>query len=266
MKTLFGCGTAMHTRRGQSALWRWWFYYRPYKDLFGATHYAFNNDGHDNLPTENFIQKHPGEQQPIPPLAEDLLTMIYWQNTLGRSGLYAYPGFWRSVLVLAQIAKAQEFDRLIFVEWDFFIISETMMREIGSTTTGLMTYWVPKYNLPESAFIFCGRDQLETLEQTCLHVLSLKQLGKEHGAEFIIPWTDVRKHRVGDRYPEHLQSIPLDADYCAQVPISKAIHKHELIPLVSEKCLRCGTTLAFNRAGLLACPVCSPTCEKTILD
>lgn len=255
MKTLFGCGTAMHTSQGQSGLWRWFYYYRAFQSLFRATHYATNNDGCENLPIEPFVRRYPGERQ-IPPLSQDQLSLIYWPAPLPHR-LYDCPGYCRTVSTLARIALEQDFDKLIYVEWDFWILSEAMMREIADIQHGLVTYWSPRYGFGESNLIICGRDQLDILRRSA-DESSKSNLTKTEIPEWSWPWTEVRKHREGDRYPEVTDSLPRSADYCGQLPGSHAIYNRSIIRLAWELCPRCGVRVERDLRHCLACPDCHP--------
>lgn len=257
MKTLFCCGTATQTGQGQSGLWRWWFYYRPFKEQFGATHFAVNNDGNVNLPTETFVKLHDGTK-PIDPLSEDQLNLIHWPNSLPRQSQYACPGYYRSVSTLTRVAMEQGFDKLVYVEWDFWVLAEEMMREIACVDHGLIAYWVPFYVFPECNIIVCAKDQFKALKDKSDQLGAKTDMTAETIAEITFPWTEVRKHRVGDRYPEHTDLLPLDVEYCAQLPNTQLVHKRKLVRLAWETCQKCGGKIEFNAKGVLSCRVCHP--------
>jgi len=257
VKTLFCCGTATQTSQGQSGLWRWWYYYRPLKDLFGATHYAVNNDGNVNLPNERFVKLHDGTK-PIDTLNEDQLNVIHWPTSLPRKSQYACPGYYRSVSTLADIAVRQNFDKLVYIEWDFWVLSTEMMREIARVEHGLIAYWVPFYVFPECNIIVCGKDQMKCLKVYSDRLGAKEDMTAETIAEVTFPWTEVRKHRIGDRYPEHTDLLPMGAEYCAQLPNTQVVYKRNLVRLAWELCPDCGGKIEFNEKGVLSCRACHP--------
>jgi len=257
MKTLFCCGTATHTGQGQSGLWRWWYYYRPLKEVFGATHYAVNNDGNTNLPNETFVKMHEGEK-PINALSEDQLNFVYWSSSLPRKDQYNCPGYYRSVSTLIDIAIQQDFDKFIFIEWDFWVLGSEMVREISQIKQGLIAYWVPHYIFPECCIIVGGRDRMKAAKEAADRMGSTESITAKTIAEVSFPWTEVRKHRIGDRYPEFTELLPLDAEYCAQLPNTQVVHNRKLDRLAWSLCKQCGGKIEFNMSGVLSCRICNP--------
>lgn len=260
MKSLLCCGTAFHTRRGQAALWRWFYHYRPLLDEFGATHQAVCNDGNRNLPVETFVKIHSGLNPSL--LTPSHLHVLTWPTSLGRVDLHTYPCFWRNVYTLTRVARDQGFDKLIYIDWDFWVISREMMHEIRALKSGLTTYWVPRYGFPESSVFVCCSDMYQRLEDSALDALRKPVCLKSDICEVTIPWTRVITSRVGDRYPEFGSPLPAEADYCAQLPVSWAIHEGAIKSLATETCSACGADLVFFPSGVLGCERCgNPTLE-----
>lgn len=223
---------------------------------FGATHFAVNNDGRTNLPNEQFVRLCDGTEN-IPSFSQDQLTVIHWSDALPRIDQWTCPGYYRSLYTLARCAKEQNFDKLIYCEWDFFVLNRAMMEEIAAIDHGLIAYWVPRYLFAESNLIICGKEHFQVLLDAAV-TNSDKALTTETIAENSFPWTEVRKHRVGDRYPEFREDIPLNADYCAQVPVDMTVLNGTLTRLAWQLCSACGSKIKFDKKGILGCPECEP--------
>jgi hypothetical protein len=159
---------------------------------------------------------------------------------------------------MAKAAKDQGFDKLIYAEWDFWIISEDMLREIASIDHGLVGYWVPRHMFVESNLLVCCSDQFDVLAEVAQSIGAKKDCKAEDIAEFSFPWTEVRKNRTGDRYPEFAKEIPIGADYCAQLPLSQVIHRKSLMQIAQQKCPKCAGNITFDYNGVLACAKCEP--------
>ena len=159
---------------------------------------------------------------------------------------------------MADIAVRQGFDKLVYIEWDFWVLSTEMMREISQITSGLIAYWVPFYVFPESNIIVCGRDQMKALKVYSDRLGAKEDMTADTIAELTFPWTEVRKHRVGDRYPEYTDRLPMDVQYCAQLPNTHAVYNRGLVRLAWDSCRQCSGKIEFNAKGVLACRACYP--------
>jgi hypothetical protein len=255
MKVLFCCGVATHASLGQSSLWRWWYYYRPLKELFGATHYAVSNEGDTNLPTELFVKLHKGDAV-IGALSENQLNIVYWPEILPRKSRYINPGYHRHVSALVRIALEQDFDKIVYIEWDFWVLAREMMREIARINHGLITYWSPLYAFPDCNIIICCKDRFQALKTASDEAREKTNATSADIPELCFPWTEVRKHRVGDRYPEKSDVLPLTAEYCAQMPNTHVVHEHKLVSLAQSLCRQCGSVIVFDAVGVLKCSNC----------
>lgn len=219
MKTLFWtgslCGSAFH---GQAAVWRWWNYYRQHAGALGVTHWGVFNDGPKNLPEEFFVDKQEGSG-PLRPFERNKLNFVFHVEHLGRRSVHQIPGFWRNLLTALRVCREQEFDRFVLVEYDCLILSPEMLYEVGQTATGLTCYWCPMYSIPETSVVICGKDRFQRTEEQARAVFNKENAGSDDRFEVAMDWTEVRKHRKGDRYPESTRAVPPDADYVCQMPI-----------------------------------------------
>jgi hypothetical protein len=216
MKTLLWTGAAMGLpTHGQSIVFRWWNYYRVHREAMDVTHFAAFNDGDKNLPVELFVRmQNANSPASYDPFSENCLNLVYWPDHIG----FGDPpnlhrrGFWRNVFKAVEVCQQQDFDRMILIEADTLIMGPDMLFEIGKTTTGATAYWCPAHGIPESSICIFGKDKFQALAD-----FASDERRRDKGFESGMDWTEVRKHRVGDRYPEWTQSIPTNAEYCVQV-------------------------------------------------
>ena len=218
MKTLFWTGSACASpRHGQARVWRWWYYYQPHQAALGVTHWAVFNNGDTHLPVEAWATRHDASL-PLPELCEKKLHVIYHAPELKRADVHNYDGFWRNLQSALRVCAEQAFDRFIQIEGDAYILNPNLFIEIGGTTSGLVTYWSPGHNIPESAIVICSADHFKRLAEV-VDAIRAKSGGCTAADRFEVaaPWTDIRKDRKGDRYPEFGPSVPADAQYCTQL-------------------------------------------------
>ncbi len=219
MKTLFWTGAVTgSSTHGQAAIWRWWNYYRAHESALGITHWAVFNDDYRNLPVEFFVTAQDGDGA-ITTFAANRLNLVFYKEHLGRRSAHLFPGFWRNLLTAIRVCKEQDFGRFILCEYDCFILSADMLYEIGVTHSGLVTYWCPTYGIPESAIVICGKDKFDRLEEQARSLQAKENPGENDRFEVAMDWTEVRKHRKGDRYVETNRLVPMDAEYHCQLPV-----------------------------------------------
>lgn len=219
MKTLFWTGSlAGSAFHGQARFWRWWYYYRQHAGALGITHWAVFNDGPLNPPVEFFVDRHNGDGD-IAAFKENRLNYVSWNEHLGRRDVHQIPGFWRNLLGALRVCREQGFERFIQVEADCLILSADMLYEVGNTKSGAICYWCPHYEMPESAVIVCGQDRFARFEEQARAIFSKTSCGPEDRFETAMDWTEIRKNRKGDRYPEFTSNVPNDADFVVQLPI-----------------------------------------------
>lgn len=196
--------------------------------------------------------------KPIPVLSEDQLNLVFWPNSLPRRGRFDCPGYYRSLNTMARIALEQNFDKLIYVEWDCWVLSTEMMREIARIDHGLIAYWSPSYLFPECNLIVAGKDQFSALKLVSERFRSKEVAVFEDVPEKAILWTEVRKHRVGDRYPDWESKLPLNVEYCAQLPNTEIVYNGKLVQLAQALCFQCGERMELNEVKIVSCRTCHP--------
>ncbi|MEJ0044774.1 MAG: hypothetical protein WDN04_00360 [Rhodospirillales bacterium] len=74
--------------------------------------------------------------------------------------------------------------------------------------------WCEKHQFPEIAIQVIGADQLASLAAFARAPYAAL-VGKLH--EWLLPYTEVERGMVGDRYGEGGEEVPRDADFACQV-------------------------------------------------
>lgn len=219
VKTLGWTGSVCSSpQHGQQAIWRWWNYYQQHGEALGITHWGVFNDGPDNLPVEWFVNKWDATKG-VGTFEPNRLNLVHWPEKLGRTNVHHVPGFWRNLLGALTVCRDQGFDRFVLLEHDCFVISAELLFEIGRTASGMVCYWCPAYGMPETSIVICGKDRYQrTIEQAqcLLEKVNPTELDR---FETAMDWTEIRKQRKGDRYPEVGRAFPADAEYLCQLPI-----------------------------------------------
>lgn len=139
---------------------------------------------------------------------------VRFQEGLGRKALCDYPGWWRSFMFAAKYATRYGFDKIIHIESDSFLLSTSIIEHVNALQTGWVSFWCPKWHIPETSIQVICADQLP-------HYYAYAQqsytplIGKL--IENLLPFTWVECNFKGDRYGEYRTELPLDADYASQI-------------------------------------------------
>ena len=132
----------------------------------------------------------------------------------GQESFKKHWGWWRSFLFSLTIARRYGCRKIIHIESDAFVLSPSMVDYINSRRAGWTTFWCPRYKMPESAIQVIVEDQFPAMQK--LAATAVRKLAKKM-AEFRLPFTHLNRSFVGDRYGEHLPSIPDEADFACQI-------------------------------------------------
>ena len=232
IKTLvFATSYMRDAQAWKSRYQRWFQYYR--QSPLGQLPLTLIDDGSPFPPDDPVVNLQIAGNSPD--IKSGYLNIIRFPDNLGRSSLANYPGWWRSFLFSAVLAKQQGFNRIIHIESDAYILSERFYDRLLSTERGWTTFWLPTYQLPETAIQIIGEDQFDNMLSVWEHPELNLAL-----AENILPFTCVDKSMKGDRYSEFKRNrwifrsqkfdrfplfktdlffapIPKDADFATQV-------------------------------------------------
>jgi hypothetical protein len=142
------------------------------------------------------------------------ITLFHFNTHLGRISTFDFPGWHRSFVFGALYAEALNAERVIHIESDAFVISARANAWLLNFVDGWGSLWSARYNVPEMAIqVAAGsglRDLAEFARQPYAHLR-----GRAH--ETALPFTEVHRGLLGDRYGELRTIIPPDADYVTQI-------------------------------------------------
>jgi hypothetical protein len=148
------------------------------------------------------------------------VVIAHYQDNLGRQGVYVYPGWYRSFMFSCIYAKQYNYNKIIHIESDAFILSSRMKQHINQFSEGWETYWCPKYQTPETAIQVIAGSSVEVF---C--TISNEPYSKFSGipadpnnsqGSSYLPYS-VNKNFVGDRYGENASPVPDSSDYACQI-------------------------------------------------
>ncbi|HIE73215.1 MAG TPA: hypothetical protein EYQ06_02905 [Flavobacteriales bacterium] len=130
-------------------------------------------------------------------------------------------GWWRSFCAALNIAEEYNYEKIVHIESDAFLISKRVFDHIDSLKTGWTAFWANKYYFPESCIQVICKDQFDSFRDfaSC----GYHELSKKGKAEKIIPFTDVERRFLGDRYGENVDEQMEGLDYFCQTKLDTII-------------------------------------------
>ena len=123
-------------------------------------------------------------------------------------------GWWRSFNMSLKIAQEYDYEKIVHIESDAYLISRRVFDYIDGLKSGWTAFWAPKYYFPESSLQVICKDQFGIFEEfvDC----GYQKLSTYGLAEKIIPFTHVEKKFLGDRYGETVRDQFKGLDYFCQ--------------------------------------------------
>ncbi len=125
-----------------------------------------------------------------------------------------FPGWYRSFSFACLNAIERNFDKIVHIEADAFLISHRAVSYFNATQAGWTALWCPHHTLPESTLQIICQDQFPRA------VAFLEQPYRSHLSqpiETLLPFTHVETNLAGDRFGEFSDHVPRDADYASQL-------------------------------------------------
>ncbi len=212
MKSLLFCTSYAGTAEAWSARYRKWLDFFT-RSALERDQILLVDDGSPLLPSWRGVK----QLQVLPERQPSEKTVLFhFENNLGRAGVCNYAGWFRSFAFAATYARKYGFNKVIHVESDCFLYSQRIIEFINGLSSGWTALWCPRWKFPETCIQIICEDQLEAYAR--LASISYADELADKPIEFMLPFTDVRKDFVGDRYGEYLQWVPEDADYGCQIP------------------------------------------------
>lgn len=232
MKTLLFCTSYAADAETWSARYRRWVDFCLDGKL---THdqLLLVDDGSPQLPSWRglkTLQELP-DRQP-----SEKMVLFHFGNNLGRGGVVDYAGWFRSFTLAAVYARKYGFEKVVHVESDSFVFSRRMVDYINRLSTGWTTFWCPRWNFPETCIQVICQDQLESYAHLAEIPYASQLAGKP--IEMLLPFTQVRKDFVGDRYGEYAQWLPDKIDFACNIPEEwpiEAVENDEALELATPE-------------------------------
>lgn len=149
-------------------------------------------------------------------LKQDKLFVQSYEKHYDRTAHLEYPYCWRALYFARDLFQENDYDKVIFMNNDSFIISKEMMNFVRDFKSGYWVPWCNKHRFPECEIQVITKDHEGYWQMTATPYL--KQNGKQ--MENVIPAVSETIFK-GDRWAEYdgLSGIPEEADYSTQTPL-----------------------------------------------
>jgi len=125
-----------------------------------------------------------------------------------------YPGWYRSFSYAGKYAKKFGYTKIIHIESDAYLISERIINHFNKIDSGWHSMWCARHQFPETAIQVICEDNLDKFFRVTSFPYSLF---KGYAIETMLPFSNVEKNFIGDRYGEYLENPPPGCDYVCQV-------------------------------------------------
>src|SRR5579863_4961189 len=127
-------------------------------------------------------------------------------------------GYWyRAFKEAARFCRFAEYNKIIHIDSDGFVLSNKLCTYIKDTNTGWHSLYCNMYGFPETIIQVIGMDKITEMYEFMDE--GFLQTYPNQSAETITPFTNINKEFIGDRYGEKLGIIQDPSwDYVAQVP------------------------------------------------
>lgn len=140
------------------------------------------------------------------------VTIVRFHTELPRTGVWEYPYWWRCLDFLKVIIP-QGVTKLIHIDTDCYVLSPRLMKYVRELDSGWTAFWSAKYDFPEAGFWVVAGDALKSFIDFPIPYYTYYN-GKE--AERVLPFTNVVKSFIGDRYGEDFLPQTPEMDYYCQ--------------------------------------------------
>lgn len=169
-------------------------------------------------------------------LTESRAVIYHYKENLGHSPplkpgdpAINSPGWFRSFMFAAEYAEKYNFEKIILIEADAFLISKTIQTFVNNINEGWNTFWCPRHRFPEPNLQIVAGNSVHSWIKWNKTKGSYEENYKGIFPEFFIPFTNVITYFKGDRWGEFAPGmaaipdpncppgVPKDADYVCQV-------------------------------------------------
>ena len=136
---------------------------------------------------------------------------------LGYPQTSVYPGWYRSFSHAYHVACLGGFEKIIHVESDAYLLSDRIINFLNTVSSGWHSMWHPTNAYPESAVQVICADQFQAYRN---FTSAPYEVYAHHTIEKEMPFTEIHKEFIGDRYGETNQQIPANADFSCQTSVT----------------------------------------------
>lgn len=144
------------------------------------------------------------------------VTIIPCHVHIPRASHREYEYWYRAFRVALVYAMENNFDKIVHIDSDVYVLNKKLCNYINGLDSGWNTFWCKRHGFPESTFQIIVKDQFMSALKF-FTIDYLKIFGKDD-AENVIPFTNVNKEFVGDRYGELDAEQTSEMDYYCQTP------------------------------------------------
>ena len=150
----------------------------------------------------------------------DKVNIFTFPKNLGRVTHLGYWGWWRNFLFSFEIAKKYEYDKIIHIESDCYLLNEKVVSRLENFKNGWLTFWTSKYKFPETNIQAITQSEFHHLDnlKEIVRREKRKTFGSTVHAEHALPFTEIDKEMIGDRYGEDMIAPSSEMDYYCQTP------------------------------------------------
>jgi len=214
-KTLVFCTSFSSTQMAWDYRYKKWFDFLN-KSFLEKNQILIIDDGSPTLPNWNNLKIY--NEPTIPSSSNEEFVLFHFNKRLGRQAILNYPGWYRSFTFAATWAKRYSFNKIIHIESDTFILSEKLITYINNLSSGWTSLYCHSQNFPETCIQIICEDQIKKFLKFSRHDYDINFRDKP--IELFIPFTNIEKKFIGDRYGEiqGLNALPSGIDYAANIP------------------------------------------------
>jgi len=181
---------------------KWIKYNGQILDELGAGHIFLIDDGSERKDIGNIAGVDAFYRaEELPDECHGKVNMVSFDSHLGRKAVDDYQGWWRNFTYSIDLAEKYQFDKIIHIESDFFILSDRLKEYIKNLQQGWTALYSSTFACPESAVQVICKDNFPWLRKI-LDRARKNNYQFNRNAELILPFTHVNKNFTGDRIGE----------------------------------------------------------------
>lgn len=149
------------------------------------------------------------------------LKIYTFPTNLGRPHFSMPAGWYRSATYSSIIADKCNYEKLILIESDTYILTDRLFEFIANTTEGWHSTWWREIDLPETCLTWLHRGSFHQLERYWKlgekHWYRIGLTEDQYAPEIVFPITNVHKEFFGIRDRDEYKELPQGLDYVANI-------------------------------------------------